>query len=272
MSFFFSVLLIVVAIYFATKQSGSNTSPSKSRRRKAVGYSKWIGGGLGWAFGGPIGALLGFAFGSAVENMSESRSVETATQQGDFNLSLLVLTAAVMKADGSVKQSELNHVKQFLLERYGKQATEEFLLMLREMLKQEIDVREISQQIGVSMDYSSKLQLLHFLFGISSADTSFTAKELNLLSTIGGYIGIQASDFASIKAMFISNNNNAYDILEVSPDATDEAIKKAYRDLAIKYHPDKVTHLGENVRKASEEKFKKLSEAYESIKKQRGIK
>jgi DnaJ like chaperone protein len=60
--------------------------------------------------------------------------------------------------------------------------------------------------------------------------------------------------------------------LEIDSSATDDEVKKAYRKQAMKHHPDKVSHLGEEIRKAAEEKFQKLNEAYERIKSARGIK
>jgi DnaJ like chaperone protein len=72
--------------------------------------------------------------------------------------------------------------------------------------------------------------------------------------------------------MFVKETDSAYKILEIHSSATDEELKKAYREMALKYHPDKVSHLGEEVREAAEKKFQTVTEAYETIKKQRGIK
>jgi DnaJ like chaperone protein len=66
--------------------------------------------------------------------------------------------------------------------------------------------------------------------------------------------------------------NSAYKILEITPDASDDEVKKAYRRLAVQYHPDKVAHLGEDIKKAATEKFQKLNAAYEEVKKSRGFK
>jgi len=63
----------------------------------------------------------------------------------------------------------------------------------------------------------------------------------------------------------------AYKSLEIEPTATDDEIKKAYRKMAKKYHPDLVNELGEDVKKSATEKFRSINEAYESLKKQRGI-
>ena len=71
--------------------------------------------------------------------------------------------------------------------------------------------------------------------------------------------------------MFVKNTESAYKILEISPEASNEEVKKAYKRMAIKYHPDKVSHLGEDVQRQAKEKFQQLNAAYEEIKKERGM-
>ena len=235
-------------------------------------FKKIIAGGLGWAFGGPLGAIIGFAIGSAFGSNSESKEyIGGTTQQRDFNVSLLVLSAAVMKADGSVKKSELDYVKRFFLTNFGQERAEKYILMLREILKQDIQVYDVSQQVGRFMDYSSKLQLLHYLFGIASADGTTHEKEIDIISVIAKYMGISSSDFQSIKAMFVQDVDSAYKILGIDINATDDEVKKAYREMAKKYHPDKVSYLGEEVRKSAEQKLQEVNEAYDKIRKQRGF-
>jgi DnaJ like chaperone protein len=237
-------------------------------------YGKWIGGGLGWVLGGPIGGILGFAFGAMFDSMQsgkyEYRGVRT--QPGDFSVSLLVLSAAVMKADQKVLKSELNYVKQFLYAQFGTQQSQQMLLMLKDLLKQDIQIKDVSLQIKHYMDYSSRLQLIHYLFGIALSDGRSHQDEVNMIDLISGYLGIRISDYQSIKAMFIKDQESAYKILEIGPDASDDEVKKAYRRMAAKYHPDKVVHLGPDVQKAAKEKFQKLNQAYSQIKKQRGMK
>ncbi|MDP4222694.1 MAG: TerB family tellurite resistance protein [Bacteroidota bacterium] len=238
-------------------------------------FGKWIGGGLGFVMGGPIGAVLGFLVGSMVDNTTiqtrhyTSRSVQTA--QGDFGMSLLVLIAAVMKADGKVVKSELDYVKQFFVAQFGQSSAREALVLLRDILKQEIPVRDVCIQISRNMDYSSRLQLLHLLFNISNADGVISQPELDAIEKMAGYFGISSSDYQSIRNMFVPETDSAYKILEIERNATDEEVKKAYRRMAMKYHPDKVSHLGEEFRKTADEKFKKVNEAYERIKNERNI-
>ena len=238
-------------------------------------FGKWLGGGLGFVMGGPIGGLLGFIVGSVIDSTTDSSSVstqrKTRTSQGDFGVSLLVLVAAVMKADGKVVKSELDYVKQFFVRQFGNEAAKEAVLMLKDILKQDILVRDICIQISHNMDYSSRLQLLHLLFNVSLADGSINKAESDLIEKISGALGIANNDFVSIRNMFIPETDSSYKILEIERTSTNDEVKKAYRRMAMKYHPDKVSHLGDDFRKTADEKFKKVNEAYEKIKKERNM-
>jgi DnaJ like chaperone protein len=122
------------------------------------------------------------------------------------------------------------------------------------------------------MPHPARLQLLHFLFGIAQADDHVAESEIQIIHRISNYLGIRQADFDSLKAMFYKDVSAAYTILEVSPQATDEEIKKAYRKMALKYHPDRLGSLAEDLKKGAEEKFRKVQEAYETIQKERGFK
>jgi DnaJ like chaperone protein len=256
-------------------------------------FGKWIGGGLGWVLGGPIGGLLGFVFGSVFDGInsgeyaydsgrdqghpySQDRSQygqqRQETQTGDFAIVLLVLSAAIMKADGRVKKTELDFVKNFFVSRFGVEKTKQHMQVLKEMLQQDLPLAQITNQVKHYMDYSSKLQLIHYLFGISMSDDHIHDREIEVIDYIASNIGIDRPDFHSIKAMFMKEKDDLYTILDVDKSVSDEELKKAYKKMALKYHPDKVSHLGEDVRKEAEEKFQTLNNAYDQIKKQRGIK
>lgn len=261
-----------------SKNNESGSGPYKSqgqnrRNNSGTSYGKWVGGGLGWAFGGPIGGILGFMFGSMFDGMNSGQYVpgQTQTRSGDFNISLLILTAAVMKADGTVKRSELDFVKRYFITNFGQAQGAQYIKMLGEILKQNINVSEVSTQIGRYMDYSSKLLLLQYLFGVALADGKHHPAEVDMIKTISSSMGVGANDFESIKAMFIKDTDSAYKILEIDPSSSNEELKKAYRELAKKYHPDKVSHLGDDVKLAAEQKFTQLNAAYEAVKQERGL-
>ncbi len=241
-------------------------------------YAKWIGAGLGfWALGGPVGALIGFAVGSMFDTTGSAVTTRTVTggktNEGDFKMSLLILMACIMKTDGRVDKSELAVVKKFLVTNFGEQSALEALQILKKLLEQNINETEVAKQIGLQMNYSSKLELLHLLFKIAYADGDVVASELLTIQRISIIFRIDRLDFESIKAPYIKHldANWAYKSLEIETTATNEEIKKAYRNMAKKYHPDKVNDLGEDVKKSATEKFRSVNEAYESLKKQRGI-
>lgn len=236
-------------------------------------YNKWIAGGLGWAFFGPLGGLLGFVVAGALDSNTRSKlgNQNGKTTTGDFVMSLLVLVAAVMKADGKVLKIELDYVKTYFVRSLGRNSAEEALKMLRDILKQNIDLHAVGTQINSNLDYSSKLQMMHFLYGIATSDRDFATSERNVIRNIENYLGISQKDADSIMSMFVPSTDAAYKILEINPGASDEEVKKAYWTMAKKYHPDKVSYLGEEFKKAANEKFKKVNDAYEQIKKERGL-
>jgi DnaJ like chaperone protein len=278
MKYLITIALILIILYLiGNLEWRSDEQKAEKRKIKEANmakmkFAKWIGGGLGWAFGGPIGGILGFIFGSMVDGMSSGKYEYKPTQSGDFSVSLLILSAAVMKADEKVMKSELEYVRRFFTHNFGAAVANQRIQMLQEILKQEINAKEVCGQIAQYMEYPARLQLLHYLFGIASADGQYNAKEVEMVGVLAGYLGIERGDLDSIRAMFVKDIDSAYKVLEVPPDATDEEVKAAYRKMAVKYHPDKVEHLGPEIRKSAEEKFQHLQAAYEEIKKRRGMK
>ena len=244
-------------------------------------FSRWLGAGLGWTFGGPIGGLIGFALGSLFDGLSKA-DLQTFQQnhQGqrqasavDFEMSLLVLAAVVIKADNKVDKRELDFVRQSFVQMFGKErANAAFRLFKGIVAKNKISTKEVCMQIRQHVTHASRLQLLHFLFGIAKADGTVSESEVQAIKTIAGYLYISSSDFESIKAMFYTSTANAYAILGLTKTATVTEIKKAYRTLVKKHHPDKLQHLDEAQLKGAQEKFMQIQGAYESIQKERGFK
>ena len=265
------------------------------RKQKEMGSFKWIAGFLGWVTWGPIGALLGFLAGSAFEGYIEgarqlpggasssphsysqsqqhtgTRGYTAAEQRNSFLVSLLVLSAAVIKADGRALQSELDYVKEFVRKNFGDAAVPQAIRMLEQFTRQDVNIYEIGPQIARYMNYSQRLQLFHYLVQIAMADGEFHKREKSVLEAIGNTISLSNTDINSVISMFYKEVSAAYSVLGISSSATDDEVRTAYRKMAMKNHPDKVATLGPDVQKAAAEKFRQVQEAYEEIKKERRL-
>jgi DnaJ like chaperone protein len=235
-----------------------------------------IGAIIGLISGGPIGAVIGFLIGMYIEYAGSSGSQQRPEHAHheppptDFTRHLLVLIAAVMNADGSAMRSELDLVKRMLVRTYGEQRAAHLLLILREMLKEKQEVTFVCRQIRSQMAYSQRLELLHILFRISRADSDINPSEMQLLQHIASQMGITTPDFLSLRAMFVSSPDSDYKILDVDPNAGENEVKKAYRKMAMRFHPDRLLGLSEHEKKAAEDKFLSVQKAYDNIKRKRG--
>ena len=257
-------------------------------------FTKILFTGLGWALGGPIGALLGYFLGKAFSSDTDSDNTifmqssnhrgpyrNTGTQ-ADINAALMVLIAAVLKADGQVKKSELSFVKRFLLQNYGEEQGKEMLKLLQQLVQRDIPIDQVCQQIKVNTDYSTRYHMVDFLFGISGADGQYHPSEISLLRLVSQYLSISHSDYTSIyerhigyKGSYTGNTTSArdpYKVLGINQNATDDEVRKAYRKMALKYHPDRVAGMSEEMQRNAAEQMKEINQAYETIKSARGLK
>jgi len=238
--------------------------------------SKWLFALIGYSFFRFPGAIVGYFLGNLIENFStknkfkKSRVNNISSQE--FELNLLALASLVIKADGKVTKQELDYVRSYFVSAYGKERANATFKIFNDNIKNlGISPVKISMLFNSALNYESRLQVIHFLFGIAKADGNVSVSEINKLLEFSNLLRLSHADFQSIKAMFINEVGGAYKILEIEKSATDNQVKKAYRDLAKKHHPDKVQHLGDAYVKAAQEKFQKIQKAYERIKQERGF-
>jgi len=240
---------------------------------------RWIAAFIGfYAFRFP-GAILGFFVGWFADQLYGNKRVSSGRspfaqplQQSDFELNLLALSATVIKSDGSVKSQELQFVRNYFIGQYGEQRAQDIFKVFNEEVKKEIQsIPSLASFFVRHTGYSTRLQILHFLFGVAHADGHVSHAQLGKISQIANAFRLFTSDFESIKAMFVKATDNAYKILEIEPSATDDEVKKAYRKMAKKYHPDKLQSQDPAMVKGAQEKFQEVQRAYESIQKERNI-
>lgn len=237
---------------------------------------RWLFAIIGFIFFRFIGAFVGYIIGSLLEGIGKRTTIYTSSSQrvspADFELNLLSLASIVIKADGKVSQQEMQFVQNYFVQSYGKDKANAIFRTFNEVVKsREVAPKAICEYLRVRMRYESRLQIIHFLFSIAQADGHVSIPEVDKIKEIAGYMAIGQRDFESIKAMFFKNPDSAYKILEIDRSATVEEIKKAYRTMAKKYHPDKLQHMDEAYRKGAQEKFQKVQEAYEQLQKEKGF-
>ena len=260
-----------------------------------MALGKWIGGILGFMSAGPLGALAGIVLGGLFDNMLDAVNSPDAQsafdygtstqhtnngQRSSFLFSMLVLASYIIKADGKVMHSEMETVRQMLRQNFGETARMQGDEILRRLFDEEKrvgsqqfrqTVLECCQQIARNMDYAQRLQLLNFLVIISKADGRVDPTEVTAMKECAQWMSMSADEVDSMLGMGKDDLASAYQVLGVSPDVSDDEVRKAYRRLALEHHPDKVAALGEDIRRAAEKKFQQINDAKERIWKARGL-
>ena len=260
-----------------------------------MGLGKWIGSAMGFMTMGPLGALAGYFIGSWFDKqavgMQEDLQADEAGraryeqgQRNSFLFSMLVMASYVIRADRKIMHSEMEYVRQFLRMNFGEEAViqgEQILLNLFEQRKQmerqnpmafKNTIHECGAQIAANLPYEQRLQLLDFLVNIAKSDGSVCSEEIAALKEVAQCMELSPKEVESMLNLSGNSLEEAYKVLEIDPSATNEEVRTAYRRLALKHHPDRVATLGEDVKKAAEEKFQQINNAKERIYKARGIK
>jgi DnaJ like chaperone protein len=229
-----------------------------------------LGGAIGWALGGPIGGIVGSLLGGSI-SAARGGAAAPGTARSDGSsaaIALAVLMAAVSKADTRATKGEVSYVKEFFVRTFGRENAADLMQVYRRALEKDLDIGAICHQIRGALDPASRVQLLHVLFGLATTD-GVDAREMEVVRSVGDLLGISPAEIRSVEAMFRSEEEDAYAVLGAERGDSMDVIKKKYRDLAKKYHPDRVSHLGEEFRELANEKFRAIQKAYETIEKSR---
>ncbi|MBQ8008041.1 MAG: TerB family tellurite resistance protein [Bacteroidaceae bacterium] len=262
-----------------------------------MAFGKWIGGFFGFINTGSIlGAIAGFVLGSLFDAFTDKAQVNYTEDipsddynsprsvnigaRNDFLFSLMVLAAHMIQADGKIMHSEMEMVRRFLRDSFGATAVTEgnsILLKLFDYRKQQGDfawqqqIRQSCSEMAISMPEEHRIQLVAFLAEIAKADGKVHQKEVEALKEIVINLSLNVSLVDQMLSLGGSSLEDAYKVLGISPDATDEEVRKAYRRMVIQHHPDKVSNLGEDVKEAATKKLQEINKAKEMIFQARGL-
>ena len=273
-----------------------------------MAIGKWIGGFLGFIAGGPLGGLAGLVLGALFDvgldqvnepdrngqprntggskanfyqhNATVNQQQRQQGERNSFLFSLLVLSAYIIRADGKVMHSEMETLRSFLRRNFGEVAVEQGDSIIRNIFDQqkqmgamafESIIRDCCFQIAANMNSAQSLQLLSFLAELAKADGRIDPSEVNALRNLAQWLGFDARILDSMFNLDKHDTHSAYKVLGISPNATNDEVKAAYRKMALQHHPDRVATLGEDIRLAAEKKFKEINDAKERIYKERGM-
>lgn len=243
-------------------------------------WGKILGGVGGFALGGPLGAIVGLAAGHAADKVTEAvrgeipEGASEQTKQIAFTTGVVVLGAKMAKADGVVTRDEVNAFKQVFRIPPGeiKNVGRVFNIAKKDSHGFEPYARQIATLFE---DNPAVLEeLLDALFHIAKADGQYHPNEKRFLEQIAEIFGFTSVDFARIEARHVhAPGDDPYSILGLSPAASDEEVKAAYRRLIREHHPDRLVAQGmpqEFIDQAND-KMAAINQAYEAIEKQRGM-
>lgn len=259
-----------------------------------IGYYKWIGALLGFYLSrfSFLGAFFGFLIGGFIDNFQRAaKYLNDNNQQGQSRGSqrqgyqqfyrqfgaqydqmtvLLMLSAAVMKADGKVLKSELEFVKKFFSQQLGPRFTSLHLQELKKYIADDqLPVDEVCSMLRMQAPEHMRVQLVQYMYAIAQADGHVSAIENNVIEQLSRLMGVSSQQHENVSQNKYRDVKKDYALLGLDPSADLNAVKKAYRKLALKYHPDKVSQLDEKAQNEAKEKFQAIQEAYDSIQKEK---
>lgn len=253
---------------------------------------KFVGLVLGYWALGFFGALLGFFIGGSIDRARELgiggiNPLTTKQRQHIFLETVFILMGKLAKADGHISQQEVNHVEDFI-KKAGMTAEhrQEAIRLFKQGAQADFDMGETLDRFMENCGHTLHLRqtLLMYVTVISLADGTLDPAERNILEQIASHIGYSKPEFNHILDSVLNQANfskhqsdpavalgDAYKVLEVSTQSSDQEVKRAYRKLMSQHHPDKLMGQGvpEDMIKVATEKAKEIQLAYDLIKKSR---
>ena len=243
-------------------------------------WGRVIGGAAGFAFGGPIGAILGVMAGSAFDRRSKSRSsfnfnrINTDQKQQIFTLSFIILSAKLAKSDGQVTDDEIRAFKDKF--KVPKPEMSKVAKIFNEAKKDTYGYKQIANQVGNLFSNNKILleELLNNLFYIAASDGNISISEVDLLRSISKSFKFNEKDFQRIfQANLKNSESDPYKVLGVNRSSTDSEIRKKWIKLNKEHHPDNLIAKGmpKEFIKQSNKELAAINIAYDKIKEIRGI-
>lgn len=237
-------------------------------------WGKIIGGAAGFALGGPIGALLGAMAGHAFVDTGERPADTRSRKQVAFTAGVVVLAAKMAKADGVVREEEIEAFRQTFNPILRNEVKEAEVARIFNIAKKDSEGFEpYARQLAEMFRGNPAVleELLNCLFLIAKADQVYHPKENEYLRSVAQIFGLSEEAFRRIRATHGVDKPDPYTILGVPRNIPDEELKSKYRELVRKHHPD--TLIAQGVPKefidTANENLAVINDAYDRIEKER---
>ncbi len=228
-------------------------------------YRKWLGAGLGWVVGGPVGGLLGFFAGREFDDQLEQTPQKTEDiSLSDIQLHLIVIIAHLARIRNQIDLPYLERCRKLFSEYFGPEEAQQTFSVFNHCLQKEYDLTRSCDFLRLYTPPSTARQLIAFLITFAQRTGGVTPAEKVFISRIGRHLSIPEHHTSALFEP-VQPQTNAHQILGVTPDAPQAEIRSAYRKLTLRYHPDRNTHLSTTEQKEMAEKYRKIKEAFESL-------
>ncbi len=225
-------------------------------------------GSTGWTIFGILGGIAIIAASSIISLIKNNKTFISDKRKQFVGISLMF--SEFLKKNGKNISNESKKIEQFLKEKINKSAFNDISLLINELISKKSIKPETFAQFYKNMNYSVRLQMFRFLVNSQKNKADYKEQQHSFIE-IAQMLNLEKKDYQSILAVYDSNLQSAYTLLQIDKNASHEEIKASFRRLSKIHHPDKVEHLGEEYRKEAAENFQNLLHAYELIKKERKL-
>lgn len=236
-----------------------------------------LGAGFGFMLGGPLGAVVG----GALQHVLSRRTQPPSTGQGIaprqeqvFITYLVAILTKICMADGSISEAERKTIHNFFSRGLHYKGMELRFIdaLIGETHRTDPDLYQICKAFDQVANKQQRLLLLDLVYQVVTTDQVVTKSEREAIQQVVSAVGIEKDEHEHIKLRYApAKKSDHYHTLGLKPTVDNSEIKRAYRQIASQYHPDKVSHLGPELIAFSEKKFKSINDAYTAIRKERNF-
>ena len=237
-------------------------------------WGKVLGGAAGFALGGPLGAIIGTAAGHAIDRMRQPAGGEEGTKSIAFTIAVIVLGAKMAKADGVVTRDEVDafHEVFHVPEDEVRNVSRVFDQARKDSHGFEPYARQIASMFRENPGVLE--ELLFCLAHVAKADGIMHPAEIEYLRAVSQIFALDEAAFERVTEIELgADKADAYTVLGVSRELSDDELRSAYRALVREHHPDRLIAQGmpQEFVDVANEKLAAINVAYDRVRAERGL-